>query len=97
MLSKVHFFVNGWIESADILTEILLPKLQGRKRKRVGKLCYHMLSEMEKQFVLGIIYVEDEVICLLLQATNRFCYIKKEMKKRIWERSVLSNIWQVLL
>lgn len=54
-----------------------------------------MLSQMEKQFVLGIMYVR-ELRYLLTVTDNKSVllhYVKKEMKERIWERSVLSNIW----
>lgn len=90
------------IESTDILIHVFLLKLQGgrkkKKKKRVGKLCYHMLSQMEKQFVLGIMYVRRLRYLPTVTDNKSFLlrYIKKEMKERIWERSVLSNIWEQL-
>lgn len=90
-------FCYRQIESTDILIHVFLLKLQGKK-KRAGKLCYHMLSQMEKQFVLSIMHVRR--LSYLPTATDNksflLHYIKKEMKERIWERSVLSNIWEQL-
>lgn len=57
-----------------------------------------MLSQMEKQFVLGIMYVRRLRYLPTVTDNKSFLlrYIKKEMKERIWERSVLSNIWEQL-
>lgn len=92
---KFSFCYRG-VESTDILIHIFLLKLRGG---RVGKLCYHMLSQMEKQFVLGIMYVRRLRYLTTVTDNKSFLLrcIKKEMKERIWERSVLGNIWEQLL
>lgn len=87
-------FCYRWIESTGVLICGFFC-LNFRGKKKVGKLCYHMLSQMEKQFVLGIMYVRELRYLLTVTDNKSFLlrYVKKEMKERIWERSVLSNIW----
>lgn len=58
--------------------------LNSRGKKIVGKLCYHMLSQMEKQFVLGIMYVRLSYLPAVTDNKSFLLHcIKKEMKERI--------------
>lgn len=63
-----------------------------RGKKRVGKLCYHMLSQMEKQFVLSIMYIRR--LRYLPSATDNKSFLPHYIKKR-WRKGFGREVFWV--
>lgn len=89
-------FCYRQIESTDILIHVFLLKPEEEEElENCVTICYHKW----RNSLFSALCMFRRLRYLPSATDNKsflLHYIKKEMKERIWERSVLSNIWEQL-